>query len=57
MILDEFLGLLDNQLISEEDLDSLMNAKSEDTRIIFTGRVMSDVLRRYVDKIYKICQD
>ncbi len=57
LILDEFLGLLDNQLISEEDLDSLMNAKSEDTRIIFTGRVMSDVLRRYVDKIYKICQD
>ena len=54
LILDEFLGLLDNQMISEEELESLMSARSEDTEIMFTGRVMSDVLRKYVGKIYKI---
>ena len=54
LILDEFLGLLDNQMISEEELESLMSARSEDTEIMFTGRVMSDALRKYVGKIYKI---
>lgn len=54
LILDEFLGLLDNQMISREDLESLMNARSEDTEIMFTGRVMSDVLRQFAGKIYEI---
>lgn len=57
LILDEFLGILDNQMISEEDLEALMNAKSEDTEIMFTGRVMSDALRKYVGKIYEIHED
>ena len=54
LILDEFLGLWENRLISEEDLDSLMNAASEDTEIIFTGRVMGDSLRKYIGKVYEI---
>lgn len=54
LILDEFLGLLDNRMVSQEDLDSLMAARSEDTEIMFTGRVMSDLLDRYVERIYKI---
>lgn len=57
LILDEFLGLLDNGMISEEDLGILMNAKSEDTEIMFTGRVISDMLRRYAGKIYEIHAD
>lgn len=57
LILDEFLGLLDNKMISEEDLEILMNAKSEDTEIMFTGRIMSDALRQYVGKIYEIHED
>lgn len=54
LVLDEFLGLLDNHIISGEDLDALMNAASEDTEIIFTGRVMSDSLQKYVGKVYEI---
>ena len=54
LILDGFLGLLHNHMISEEDLDSLMNARSEDTGIVFTGGVMSDLLRRYAEKVYEI---
>lgn len=57
LILDEFLGLLDNKMITEEDLEILMNAKSEDTEIMFTGRVMSDALRQYVGRIYEIHED
>lgn len=54
LILDEFLGLLDNQMISEEELESLMNARAEDTEIICTGRDMNDMLRKYAGKIYEV---
>lgn len=54
LILDEFLGLLDNHLISIEDLESMLQARSEDTEIIFTGRVMDENLNKYADEIYKI---
>lgn len=57
LILDEFLGLWDNHMISEEDVVSLMNAASEDTEIILTGRVMEEGLRKYVGKIYQIHEE
>ncbi|MEY8516849.1 cob(I)yrinic acid a,c-diamide adenosyltransferase [Lachnospiraceae bacterium 29-84] len=54
LVLDDFLGLLNSQLVSEEELEILMNAKSEDTELMFTGRVMNDALRKYTGKIYEI---
>lgn len=57
LILDEFLGLLDNRIISEGDLESLVNAASEETEIIFTGKHMRDSLRKYVGKVYEIHKD
>ncbi|MEY8234672.1 cob(I)yrinic acid a,c-diamide adenosyltransferase [Lachnospiraceae bacterium 66-29] len=54
LILDGFLGLLDNQMISKEDLDSLMNAKSEDTKVMFTGKRIDQSIREYVADIFKI---
>lgn len=54
LILDEFLGILDNQMISEADLNLLMDAKSEETQIMFTGRVLSGKLREYAGRIYEI---
>lgn len=54
LILDEFLGLLDKQVISIEELESMLQAKSEDTEIIFTGRVMDENLSRYANEIYRI---
>jgi len=53
-VLDGFLGLLDNQMISKEDLDSLMNAKSEDTKVMFTGKRIDQSIREYVADIFKI---
>lgn len=55
LILDEFLGLLDNQVISLEELELLLQAKSEDTEIIFTGRAMQTDMSRYADEIYCYC--
>lgn len=57
LILDEFLGLWDNHMISEEDVASLMNAASEETEIILTGRVMEDGLRKYIGKTYEIHEE
>lgn len=57
LILDEFLGLWDNHMVSEEDVASLMNAASEDTEIILTGRVMEERLRKYIGKTYQIHEE
>lgn len=54
LILDSFLELLDNQMISEKDLEILMNAKSEDTEMMFTGRRMGSLLQKYAGKVYEI---
>ncbi len=57
LILDGFLGLWENRMVSEEDINALMDAASEDTKIIFTGRVLDGSLRKYVGKIYKIYEE
>lgn len=57
LILDSFLELLDNGMVSEEDLEVLMNAKSEDTEILFTGKRVNAALRGYAEKIYEIYAD
>ena len=57
LVLDEFLGILENHIISEEELELLMEARSEDTEIVFTGRVMSEILRKYAGRIYEIQAD
>lgn len=54
LILDEFLGLLDKHVITIEEMESMLKAKSEETEIIFTGRVMDESLKDYVDEIYRI---
>ncbi len=54
LILDEFLGLLDNHVIAAEELKSLLEAKAEDTEIIFTGRMMDESIREYADEVYCI---
>ncbi|GHU41220.1 cob(I)alamin adenolsyltransferase/cobinamide ATP-dependent adenolsyltransferase [Clostridia bacterium] len=54
LILDEFLGLLDHHLMTKEELKLLIAAKSEETEMIFTGRVMNPDLEEYVNCIYHI---
>lgn len=54
LILDEVLGLVDNQLITLEDLDHVICSKSEETELILTGRVLPEELRNKIDEIYNI---
>ena len=54
LILDEFLGLLDNRMISAEELEALLSSRSEDTEVILTGRVLDERFAEYADEIYKI---
>ena len=54
LILDEVLGLIDNGVISAEELESVVKAKAEDAELVFTGRVLSEAIRPYADEIYNI---
>lgn len=54
LILDEVLGLLDNHIITEEELITLIKLKSDDTDLILTGRVLSETLLPYLDFVYEI---
>lgn len=54
LVLDEVLGLVDYQIISEEDLLKLLDLRSEDTDVILTGRVLGDALLKYADAVYEI---
>ncbi len=57
LILDEVLGIVENGLIEDEDLQNLIHAKSEDTDLIMTGTVLNDTLRSQIDEIYRIISE
>lgn len=54
LILDEVLGLMDNGILSFEDLKTIIEAKSDDVDIILTGRKMNDEICQIAGEIYKI---
>lgn len=54
LILDEALGLVDHDIISDADLISLIQLKSEETNLILTGRVLCESIIPYLDSVYEI---
>ena len=54
LILDEVLGLIDNGIITIEDLHHILEAKSEDVDIILTVVHLNDAVCQLADKIFKI---
>ena len=54
MILDEVLGLIDNGIITIEDLSHILEARSEDVGIILTGIRLNDSVCQLADEIFKI---
>lgn len=54
LILDEVLGLIDNGIITMEDLRHIIDAKSEDVGIIMTGIHLSNEVCQIADEIYQI---
>lgn len=54
LILDEALGLIDKQIIEEEELVQLFRLGSEETDLVVTGRVLPKALLSCVDFAYEI---
>lgn len=54
MILDEVLGLIDNEIITVEDLKNLLEARDEETDIIMTGILLNDEICMLADEVSKI---
>ena len=51
LILDEILGLLDNKIITMEDIRELIEHKDENMELIFTGRCINEGLMEIVDSV------
>lgn len=54
LILDELLGLVDNKIITMEDIREIVEHKSEDMELIFTGRFINDELMEIADRVSKV---
>lgn len=54
LVLDELLGVIDNGVVTKEDVEALFGAKAEETQIIVTGRRLPDYMRELADEIYQI---
>lgn len=54
LILDEVLGLIDNQIITEEELHNLVKYKQDDTTIIMTGITLNDDICILADEVSRI---
>ncbi|PNV59246.1 cob(I)yrinic acid a c-diamide adenosyltransferase [Clostridium sp. chh4-2] len=54
LILDEVLGALDQKIITEEEVKTLLTTRDEEMDLILTGKVFPDDLKPYVDLISQI---
>ncbi len=54
LILDEVLGLVDNDIISVEELKNLMACKPEEMDIIMTGITLNDEVCMIADEVNKV---
>lgn len=57
LILDEVLGIMDEKVISPEELKELFEAKPEEMTLVCTGRVLEDSIRDCADEIYNIAPE
>lgn len=54
LILDEVLGLIDNQIITEQELQEMLSLKQEHTTVILTGIVFNNNVCLLADQVSKI---
>ena len=54
LILDEVLGLIDNGIITSEDLKTLLEARDDETDIIMTGISLNDEVCMLADEVSRI---
>lgn len=54
LILDEVLGIIDNGIITVDELKTLLSAKPEEMNIIMTGIALNDAVCVLADEVTKI---
>lgn len=54
LILDEVLGLIDNEIITVEELKTLLAGKPEEMEIIMTGIALNDEVCALADNVTKV---
>lgn len=54
LVLDEILGLLEEEIITVEDIRNLIDAKDDNTTLIMTGTTIREALIRDADAVYEI---
>lgn len=54
LILDELLGILDQQIIGEEELKNLFALREENVDLVLTGKVCPSYLEEYADLVTRI---
>ncbi len=54
LILDEVLGLIDNGIITVEELKNLLAGKPEEMDIIMTGITLNDEVCALADQVTKV---
>ncbi|MCI8597950.1 MAG: cob(I)yrinic acid a,c-diamide adenosyltransferase [Lachnospiraceae bacterium] len=54
LILDEVLGLVDQNIVTDEEMIALIEAKEEGTELMLTGIQMCDALYTYADNVFRI---
>ena len=54
LILDEILGLLDNKIITIEDIEKITENKGEEMQLIITRRFINEELMKIADSVSKV---
>ncbi len=54
LILDEILGALEFGIISEEEIESLIKAKDDETELIMTGNIVTEALKNAADRVVSL---
>lgn len=57
LILDEVLGVVDEGIITVDEVKNMLEAKSDETTVIMTGIVLPSELREYVDIVSQITNE
>ncbi len=54
LILDEILGALEFGIVSEEEIESLIKAKDDETELIMTGNIVTEALKNASDRVVSL---
>lgn len=54
LILDEILGALEFGIVSEEEIESLIQAKADETELIMTGNAVTEALKNAADRVVSL---